>query len=150
MALPCSTSASRLPHSGRNCRSPHLQTSAIRTWPDDLLLHPDQPLPDLPAALSPSLSRWLAGKRYPGRHALWTCFRTSTGCLLPAPRSRRRPVSRVVSLPEPRLALHPWRHLGPDATARHPAARSLLPGRSHPHPPTTPEPADQIRAAGFG
>src|SRR2546428_12495708 len=140
MALPCSTStASRQPHSGRNCRAPLLQTSAIRTWPDDLLLHPDQPLPDLSPALSPSLSRWLAGKRYPGRHALWTCFRTSPGCLLPARRSRRCPVSRVVSLPESRLALHAWLHLGPHATARHSATRPLLPGRSHPHSPPAPK-----------
>src|SRR5438552_9317577 len=147
MALPCSTwTASRQPHSGKNCRLSHPQTSAVRRWPDDLLLHPDQPLPNLPAALSPSLSRWLAGKGYAGCHALWTCFRTSTSCLLPARRSRRCPVSRVVSLPEPRLALHAWRHLGPHATARHSAARPLLSGRPHPHPPTAPEPADQIRA----
>jgi hypothetical protein len=26
----------------------------------------------------------LAGKGYSGRHALWACFRTSTGCLLSA------------------------------------------------------------------
>ena len=45
-----------------------------RRWPDELQLHPDQPVPHLPSPLSPSLSRWLAGKRYPSRHALWAGF----------------------------------------------------------------------------
>src|SRR2546421_690974 len=78
------STAPHQPHSGENCRLLHVLALAVLRWPDDLLLHSDQPLPDLPAALSPSLSRWLAGKGYPCRHAFWTCFRTSTSCLLPA------------------------------------------------------------------
>ena len=37
---------------------------------NDLQLHPDQPIPYLSPPLSSSLSRWLAGERHPGRHAL--------------------------------------------------------------------------------
>src|SRR5438094_9180400 len=33
-------------------------------------LHPDKPVLDLPAPLPSSLFGWLAGKRYPGSHAL--------------------------------------------------------------------------------
>jgi hypothetical protein len=38
---------------------------------DDLQLHPDQPVPALPAQLSLPLSRWLAREGHPGRHGLW-------------------------------------------------------------------------------
>ena len=48
---------------------------------NDLQLHSDQPVPDLPAALSASLSRWLEGKGHPGCDALRPGFRTSPGRL---------------------------------------------------------------------
>src|SRR5271166_1290899 len=53
----------------RGSRGPH----------DDLQLHPDLPVPDLPSPLSPSLSRWLAGERCPSRHAFRPLLRTG-GC----------------------------------------------------------------------
>src|SRR6266568_9580659 len=55
-------------------------------WLDDLQLHPDQPILDVPAPLPTSLSRWLAGERHAGSHALRTCLRTCSGRLLSAAR----------------------------------------------------------------
>jgi hypothetical protein len=46
---------------------------------NDLQLHPDQPIPHLPAALSASLSRWLEGEGHPGGNALRARLRTSLG-----------------------------------------------------------------------
>src|SRR5437870_2027235 len=71
MGLPCSTSTdSPQPTNGKNCQRHCLQRLAVPRWPDELQLHPDQPLSDLPPALSPSLPRRLAGEGHPGRHAL--------------------------------------------------------------------------------
>src|SRR5437870_12616475 len=71
---------------GRNSRPPPLTILLDLRWPDDLQLYPDQPLSDLPAPLPSSLSRWLAGERHPGSHALRTCLRTCSGRLLSAAR----------------------------------------------------------------
>src|SRR2546426_12185530 len=70
--------------------------------PDDLQLHADQPLPDLPAALSPPLFGWMAGERHPGSHDVRASLRAGSGCLLPPRRRRGCPVSRMDGLPEPR------------------------------------------------
>src|SRR5579872_241499 len=87
---------------GRNSRPP---ISMVRRWPDDLQLHANQPIFDLPAALSTSLSRWLAGKRYEGCHALWTSFRAGSSRLLPAGRCCHCIVSRMECMSEPGVAL---------------------------------------------
>ncbi len=76
-----------------------------RRWPDDLQLHANQPILDLPAALSPSLSRWLEGKRHTGRDALRAGIRTGTRCLFPARRCSRCFVSRMERMSKPGLAL---------------------------------------------
>src|SRR2546428_193045 len=55
----------------------------------------------------------------------------------------------MAGMPEQRLAVLAWRHLGSHAGARHPAAQSFLPGGSRPHTPAPSQPADQIRAAPF-
>ena len=49
--------------------------------PDDLLLHPDQPVPQLPAPLPASLPRRLAGEGHARRHALRPSIRTGPGRL---------------------------------------------------------------------
>src|SRR5713101_2416901 len=74
-------------------------------WPDDLQLHPDQPIPDLPSPLSTSLPRRLAGEGYPGHDALRARLRTGRGCLLPPRRPGSGPVSRMDRVPEARLAV---------------------------------------------
>src|SRR5271169_646954 len=102
-ALRCSGSMALLPPAvGKNFPP---QTWTIRRWPDDLQLHPDQPLPHLPAPLSASLSRWLEGEGHPGGDAVRPCLRTSPGCALSPRGSRGSPVRGVVRLPEPRPAL---------------------------------------------
>src|SRR5437870_9902412 len=134
---------------GRNSRPPPLTILLDLRWPDDLQLHPDQPISDLPAPLPSSLSRWLAGEGHPGSHALRACFRTRSGRLLPAPRRRGCSVSGMETLSGSEARILAWRHLGSHARARHPAARTLLPGGSRAHSPAPAQSADQVRAAAF-
>ena len=63
---------------------------------NDLQLHPDQPIPNLPAAVSASLPRWLEGERHPGSDAVRPRLRTSPGRLFSPGRSRSSPVLRMV------------------------------------------------------
>src|SRR5207249_8481708 len=87
MASPSSTLTDSLRlTAGRNSRPPPRTILLDLRWPDDLQLYPDQPILDLPAPLPPSLSRWLAGERHAGSHALRPCLRTRSGCLLSAAR----------------------------------------------------------------
>src|SRR3989475_7310557 len=53
---------------------------------ENLQLHPDQPVLGLPAALSPPLSRRLAGEGHSRCHAFWPSLRKRPGCLIPAGR----------------------------------------------------------------
>ena len=41
---------------------------------NNLQLHPDQPIPHLPAAVSAPLSRWLEGEGHSGGHAVRSRF----------------------------------------------------------------------------
>ena len=97
---------------------------------DDVQLHPDQPIPHLPAALSASLSRWLEGEGHPGGDAVRPRLRTGPGRLLSPGRSRSGPVLGMVSCSEPGLALLQRRLLGSHAPARHHAIDPVLSGRS--------------------
>src|ERR1039458_816089 len=101
----------------------------------------------LPAAVSPSLSRWLEGEGHPGGNAVRPRLRTSPGCIFSPGRSRSNPVLRMVCLSEPRLALLQRRLLGSHAPARNHAIDTVLSGRSRPSPPASTESADQIHAA---
>src|SRR6266550_8742167 len=94
---------------GRNSRPQPLTILLDLRWPDDLQLHPDQPISELPAPLPSSLSRWLAGERYSGRHALRPRLRTRSGRLLPAPRCRGCPVSGMEALSRSEARVLAWR-----------------------------------------
>src|SRR5580658_10261432 len=145
MVLPCFDSTVLLPRaSGRSFRP---QTWTIRRWPDDLQLHPDQPVPHLSAALSASLSRWLEGEGHAGGDAVRARLRTSLGSLLSPRRSRSSSVCRVVCVSKPELALFQPGLLGSHAPARNHAVNSLLPRQSRPGPPASTESASQIRPA---
>ncbi len=63
---------------GNESRVRHPRASLYGRRPSDLQLHPDQPVPHLPAPLSPPLSRWLARKRYSRGHAFRARLRTSS------------------------------------------------------------------------
>src|SRR5437660_6637316 len=69
---------------GKNCRPRILLAVPDLRWPDDLQLHPDQPVPGLSKAVSAPLSGWLAGKGYARGHAVWTSLRKCSGCVFPA------------------------------------------------------------------
>src|SRR5438552_9615976 len=129
MAFPSSISTDSLPlAAGRNSPPQPRTILPDLRWPDDLQLHPDQPIPHLPATLSSSLFGWLARERYSGRHALRPRLRTRSGRLLSAPRRSRCHVSGMEVLSESEARVLARRHLGPHARASYPAVRSLLPG----------------------
>src|SRR5450631_34737 len=130
MQLPCSDwTALHPPAVGRNSRR---RIWTTLRWPDDLQLHTNQPIPHLPAALSPSLSRWLEGEGHSRGHVVRSCLRASTGSFVSARRSRSSPVCRVVGLPEPGLAFLQPRLLGSPAPARNYAVNPVLPGQPYP------------------
>src|SRR3989442_15894927 len=104
--LSSTSTASHLRLVGKNSRPTPLPIifRDLRS-PDDLQLHPDQPIPDLPAAVSPPLPRRLAGEGYPCGDVLWAGVRTGLGCLLPPRTPGSGPVSRMGGVPEARLAV---------------------------------------------
>src|SRR5579864_5827505 len=85
------------------------KSSPLPIWthrhPDDLQLHSDQPVPGLSSTLSPSVSRWLEGERYPSGDAVRARVRTGARRLLSSRRSWRCFLSRMVRLQESRLAV---------------------------------------------
>src|SRR6266513_5101726 len=150
MAFPSSISTDSLPLvAGRNSPPQPRTILPDLRWLDDLQLHPNQPIPHLPATLSSSLFGWLARERYSGRHALRPRLRTRSGRLLPAPRCRGCPVSGMEALSRSEARVLAWRYLGSHARTRHSTARPLLPGGSCPHSPAPPQSADQVCAAAF-
>src|SRR5438876_11612636 len=134
---------------GRNSRLQPLTILPDRRSLHDLQLYPNQSVPDLPAALPSSLSRWLERERHPGSHALRACLRTGSGRLLSPPRRGCGAVSGVEVLSRSEARILAWRHLGSHARARYSTARPLLSGRSRAHSPAPPQPADQVCAAAF-
>src|SRR5947208_12799638 len=129
MASTSSISTDTLPlGAGRNSPPQPRTILPDLRWLDDLSLHPDQPIPHLPATLSSSLFGWLARERYSGRHALRPRLRTRSGRLLSPPRCRGGPVSGVEALSGSEGRVLAWRHLGSHARAGHSIARTVLPG----------------------
>src|SRR2546427_10625797 len=151
MAFPSSISTDSLPLAAGRTSPPQPRTILpdLR-WPDDLQLHPYQPIPTLPATLPSSLFGWLARERYSGRHALRPRLRTRSGRLLPAPRCRGCPVSGMEALSRSEARVLAWRYVGSHARTRHSTARPLLPGGSGSHSEAAGQSADQIYAATVG
>src|SRR5207249_5155561 len=113
---------------GRNSRpQPRMILLNLR-WLDDLQLHSDQPILDVPAPLPSSLSRWLERERHSGSHALRTSLRTGSGRLLSAARRSGCAVSGVEAVSGSEARALAGRYVGSHARARHSTARPLLPG----------------------
>src|SRR5207247_9266077 len=94
MAFPSSTLMdSPRSAAGKNSRPQSLTILLDLRWPDDLQLHQDQPISDVPTLLPSSLSRWLERERHPGSHALGTGLRTGADRRLTTP---KRGAHRVV------------------------------------------------------
>src|SRR5947209_7659051 len=109
---------------GMSSRLEPVRSLAAPRWPDDLQLHPDQPVSDLPTAVPLSLLGWLAREGHPRCDALRAGIRTCSGRFLLTGRRSSRTVERMVRLPKLGFALLEWRYLGTHAAAGSYAARS--------------------------
>src|SRR2546426_10602912 len=97
---------------GRNSRPQALTILLDRRLLDGVQLHPNQPLPRLPATLSLSLFGWLAREMQPGSHALRARFRRRSGRLLSGARRGGCAVSGMEALSGSEARVLAWRYLG--------------------------------------